>query len=125
MIEPQDYSDSQSELEALLAGAGKIVRPSDDLRPRVLESARLAKYEQSMRLRIGQLALALVLLAGLTMSLRSSSDTAAPHSQRPVGAGALLGSEEAAMLEGESAWDAVDAFRELRRRHAKLLRLAM
>jgi hypothetical protein len=125
VVESQDLYDPSSELESLLRGAGKIVRPSEDLRPRVLENARLIRYERSMQSYLVRLALALTLLLVLTTSLRNPDDARPPQWPMSAQASASDSTEHAAGMGNESAWDAVDSFRALRRRQAELLRLAL
>jgi hypothetical protein len=113
-----------ADLEALIRGANNYVRPSEDLRPRVLEAARQAAGERRARMLVGRLAALVIVTATLITSLN-------PHIQP----GFLVASQAAISLEapvfppnGEaegdaSSWRMVEAFTQLRRQHAQLLRL--
>jgi hypothetical protein len=118
---PEHASD---ELEALIRAAGNYVRPSDDLRPLVLEEARLARSERRAQDRIWQFVLAVMFVAIALSSWRGYS---------PSGLDAASALESAAPASAASSspphdnptWHAVDSFSALRRRQASLLQLAM
>jgi len=111
------------DVEALVRRAGEYVRASDDLRPRVLETARSQHGERRARRRIWQSALFALLLGLFVTSI----------CQQPalMGAGAeasgeqLLSDAQAAARDSDSSWRIVESFTELRRRQAELLRLAL
>lgn len=107
------------DVEALVRAAGNYVRPSDDLRPRVLEAARAESRERRTQRRMWQLALVVTLLGLFTTAERARWKAAAAAPGILVEAATLVGSPES----GESGWGLVDSFTELRRRHAAMLRL--
>jgi hypothetical protein len=120
MIEPRRRDES--EVESLIRLAGDYVQPSRDLRPRVLEAARLEFGERRARRRIGSVALAAGLLGLLTISSVERLEMPNALSQLTLvaaGTQAFAGTESGA----DSGWALVDAYTELRRRQAEVLRL--
>ena len=126
MVDSPDSFESFEEVEALLRSAANYVQVSKDLRPRVLEAARLNSGERGIRHYIQQAALAAALLTwcvtasvdrfDLRDDLRNVSlaAAAAPVAGQAIGGGA-----------GDAGWDLVDAFTELRVRQAGVLRLKL
>ena len=113
------------ELEALVRRAKDYVRPSDDLRPRVLEAARRERSDRRMQGYLRWAAVVVLVLGVLAAALR----------QRPEAAGirhgvlaAITRCELFVPAEGalgvDVNWNLVDSFTELRRRQAELLRPA-
>jgi len=122
VIEPLDPHDPIAEVEALIRAAGNYVQPSDDLRPRVMEAVRAERVERTVRWRICQAAVlffVLNLLATSTLHNVEIADGASLPVQRADGSSETLSTVE------EESWDTVEAFRELRRRQAYLLRLQL
>lgn len=121
MYEPLD------DLEAMIRGAGDYVRASEDLRPRVLETARAQCGEQRAKRCIRQVAVFVVLLAAFTAS--------AGHVLETTGAGQKVAlnaadsdrmhsqAETHAARGGDIGWGMVEAFTELRRRQSAAFRL--
>jgi len=119
MTEPLEQAAPWDDVEALVRAAGSYVRPSDELRPRVLESARAESHERRAQRRIWQAALAVALLGAMVAAAASRSDV--PPS---VSAGMLQTRAAVQTAEGGAAgWSIVDSFTDLRRRQADLLRL--
>jgi hypothetical protein len=116
------------EIERTVRAAAGYVRASDDLRPRVLESARSERCERRARGWIRQAAVFVVLLAISTASMRSTYDSRAGFYQ----ANWLFAGSEAIFARagtktahgGDLAWGLVDSFAELRRRQADAFNLA-
>ena len=115
-----DFDD----VESLIRAAGNYVRPSDDLRPRVLETARSESRERQNQRRMWQLALVVALLGVITTAERARWEAAAAAPGLLVEAAALVGGDKQGDSSCvDSSWGLVDSFTELRRRHAALLRL--
>jgi hypothetical protein len=119
MIEPIDRCEGWDDVESLVLAAGNYVRPSDDLRPRVLETARAESHERWAQRRIWQVALVIALLGVFSTSVRGRLEVAAPPSGIALGAGAMARPAEF----GNDGWNMVESFTDLRRRHAAMLRL--
>jgi hypothetical protein len=111
------------DIELLVRDAGRYVRPSADLRPRTLESARTACHERWAQRRLWQLALMVAIIATLSQSLDDRRDLAAFRQGRLSAAG-LYGSSGQLAPSQDAGWTMVDSFTDLRRRQAELLRLA-
>ena len=126
MVDSPNSFESFEEVEALLRSAANYVQVSKDLRPRVLEAARLNSGERRIRHFIQQAALAAALLMwcvtasvdrlDLRDDLRNLSLAAAAS---PV-AGQAISSGT-----GDGSWELVDAYTELRVRQAGVLRLKL
>ena len=113
-----DWQERYDEVEALVQAAGGYVQASDDLRPRVLETARAEAGELRGRRWVRQASLAAAIV-GIAVSIRTTtggndpkiSDAEAVYeqaSQKSVGAGGF-------------GWALVQAFRELRERQFESL----
>jgi hypothetical protein len=127
VIDSPDSFESLSEIEAMVRSAANYVQVSKDLRPRVLDSARLAKGERRVRRYIRQSALIAALLTWFVtssvsrldmrddlreLSLATACSYPMPNNRISVGA-------------GDAAWVLVDAYTELRGRQADVLRLKL
>ena len=128
MTDLRDWDNSRdeplAEVEAMVRAAGQYVAASDDLRPRVLETARTEHSEHRAQRLIQQLAVAVILTAVLTLS----GDRGLNSTGASLGM-ASLGDTERILLRaetsGDGSWGMVDAFRELRLRQAKALRTSL
>ena len=127
MAESRDYSEPLNEIEALVRQAGNYVRASDDLRPRVLESARAVRNEYRVQRWLWQAAFSVALLGMLMATIGQGPEaTAARRTDAITEAARICTREEAAAAAGKDAtWELVDSFTRLRQRHAALLRLAL
>ena len=123
MIDSFEFDDSVSDIEALIRAAGDYVQPSDDLRPRVMEAARFWRMERRTQWRLGQAAVLFILLNLLATSTLQRVELA-DGKPPAIARDAEDASGGPAYRESEH-WDTVDAFRELRRRQASLLRLQL
>jgi hypothetical protein len=122
MIETCEWSESFGDVESLVRAAGGYVQPSRDLRPRVLEAARLESGELQARRCIGRVAIFAALLGVFTMSgIERPAGPGAFHRFTLVAAASHTDSETGA--SADSGWALVDAYTELRRRQAEVLRL--
>jgi hypothetical protein len=119
MAESRDCCESFGDIESIVHSAGDYVQPSRDLRPRVLEAARLESGERRARRRIGRVAALAALWALFTIHAVERLDTPDVFRQITlVAAGARVFSEP-----GDGSWALVDAYTELRRRQAEVLRM--
>jgi hypothetical protein len=123
MYEPDD--EPSDKVEAMVRAAGGYVGASDDLRPRVLETARVQCSERRAQRCIRQAAVFVVLSAVLTMSSGRGLDSAsdAPRFASLVNAESIFLRAESG--GGDCGWGMVDAFTELRLQQAKALRFAL
>lgn len=121
--------DFEHGVEAVIRSAGHYVRASDDLRPRVLEAARLQRSEQSAKRCIWRAGLCIFLLALVT-----AADQRGLDSSRSPGDGVLVADGLSELMlpavsttprSGDGDWRLIDAFTELRRQQARVLRFAM
>lgn len=129
MTESCDLNGPCHEVESLVRAAQEYVCASDDLRPRVLEAARLNCRERRAQRWIRNVAVCIVLLAFLSIADREGSNG---ERHRPIGIVAAAGFDEffsptavAATRSGDGDWRMLDAFTELRRQQAQLLHLAL
>lgn len=106
-------SDHEQDIEALIRAAGDYVQPSDDLRPRVLEEARITRAERRAQGWIwhGVLAVVLCVMVISEWRLQTLRDL-----QTPEPAPAL------AQQPDNPGWHAVDRFNAIRHRQAGLLK---
>lgn len=123
MSEPAPWEEAESAIEALVRSAGNYVQPSQDLRPRVLEAA---KVEQAERRAIGHLwqgALAVsCLVAAFTWLSWQTEWPAAISPNHPRNAAFLRPQESNEQPPGNHPWETADSFRDLRLRQARLFK---
>jgi hypothetical protein len=119
MTEPFDHRAEWDDVEALVRAAGSFVCPSEELRPRVLETARAESRERWAQQRIWPVALVVGLLGAISTATGGRRDVAVHFS-----ASVLEVQAEVRQTEGGAAgWSMVDSFTDLRRRQAALLSL--
>ena len=119
MTKPIHDRDDWSDVELLIRAAGSYVRPSEELRPRVLEAARVELGERKAQRRIWQVAIAIGLL-GTMFAVAGDRMPVTPTFSH----GMLQVSPEARQADGGAAgWSIVEAYTDLRRRQAALLSL--
>jgi hypothetical protein len=121
------YEDVEAMIRAMIRAAGQYVRASDDLRPRVLEAARCRSCEKWARRRIRHLAVFVLLLSFFTAVDRHNLDI---QRSRPSGMLASTGFNElfsatAIPRSGDGDWRMIDAFTNLRRQQAQVLRFSL
>ncbi len=122
------------ELEALLRSAAGYVKPSDDLRPRVLETARAARGDRRVCRRLR------AMLFAALFSILSLDAVDSPLRQfvtEPREAGRIIDADDiyeftkSRVVAGESGlgddfnWGMVEAFNVLRAQQSRSLRPAM
>jgi hypothetical protein len=122
-----ELHDSQplDDVEALVRLAGNYVRASDDLRPRVLETARSQHGQRRARRRIWQSAVCVLLLGLFVTSVFQQPALFGTGLETNSGSAQLISGVETVTREVDSSWGIVESFTELRRRQAELLRLAL
>jgi hypothetical protein len=126
VAELQDYFDPLDEVESLLRTAQHYVRPSEDLRPRVLEAARAERGERRTLLWMGQMAAFVALLVGLATSLLDLPAATAVRTPITIQSLApVLSKVEPTVTHADPSWGMVESFTELRRRQAELIRRAL
>jgi hypothetical protein len=123
-----DWNESLH-VEAMVRAAGHYVRASDDLRPRVLEEARLHWGERRAQRCVRHVAMFVLLLAFFTAASPCGSDD---QRLRPNSMLASAGFDELLMptaapttRSGDGDWRMIEAFTELRRQQAQVLRFAL
>jgi len=127
LIDSLDSHEPLNEIERLVRSAADYVQVSKDLRPRVMDAARLTNGERRMRRYVRQTALVAALLTWCVtasvnrLNLRDDLRelTLATASSYPVSGNRLNTSA------GDTTWMLVDAYTELRGRQADVLRLKL
>jgi len=111
-------------IEALIRSAKNYVRASDDLRPRVLETARVRRREFQFKWRLGLAAVMLSSCGWLMASvLRQPAIESGPTFPTVTSAGQLVVGAEVAAPSTDASWQIVESFTQLRVKQARLLRL--
>ena len=124
MIESRGYPSPLDEVESLIRSAGDYVRPSEDLRPRVLENARSQCSERQLRRRFWQSAVAALFFVIVTSSLARRFEPAiGANAQGSAWTSPMLAPVEAAARSSDPSWQMVESFTQLRHRQAEMLRL--
>ncbi len=125
MSEPhlfESADDGQAEIEAMIRAAKHYVRPSDDLRPRILEAAREHSGDRRAEQKLGSFAVAvLVLLLISSPAIRYAvllQSTVAKRSSDEVH---HLAAELSTQREIGSHWALAEAFSQVRHLQASRL----
>ncbi len=113
------------DVESLVRSAGNYVRPSEDLRPRVLETARVARKERQAQRWTLHMAACALLCGVLAAALQTPSAVATRETAAAAIGYRLLWNSQPTIGTSDASWNMVDSFTELRRRQAELLRPAM
>jgi hypothetical protein len=129
VIETREANEPLRDVEAIVRAAGHYVRASDDLRPRVLEAARAQCGEQRAQRCIRHLAVFCLLLAMFTSFWPSRLNLDQPRAGGMLIAAGfnrlLIPPEAAEVRHGDGDWRLIEAFTELRRQQAQVLRSAL
>jgi hypothetical protein len=114
------------DVEALVKAAGQYVRASDDLRPRVLEAARMQSGEQTAQRCIRHVTVFTCLLAFFNIANWQRWDDEQSRPNKILMATgfheAFSPTSAASVRNGDGDWRMIDAFTRLRRQQAQLLR---
>ena len=127
MRKPRRRYHPSDEIEALVRAAGEYVQASEDLRPRVLESAREQRCERTAQRLIARVALGVLLATTLT----ASSSPGSVDARNPLASAALyraslpLTTTVGADADNDVGWGMVEAFTEMRRQQSEVLRRSM
>lgn len=124
MSERRENQPPREAVEAMLLAAAGYVRASDDLRPRVLETARAQCAHATIRSVAGMLAISVSLV--VFMGMGAKHHTPAPVNDEPTLAQtdsqAIFSQAQAkAIRSGGLSWGIVDAFRELRQKQSEAI----
>jgi hypothetical protein len=125
MAERRDELEWLADVESLVRSAGGYVRPSDDLRPRVLEHARATRKERQARRWTLQMAATALVCGLLAAALQTPSSVATSERAAAAIGYRLYGNTQPTIGASDASWSMVESFTELRRRQAELLRPAM
>jgi hypothetical protein len=122
-----DWDEPMSEVEAMVRAADQYVQVSRDLRPRVLETARTECGERRAQRSIRHLAIVVVLLTVFaTPSGRGLEGARYPGILAAVDSDQIFSQAESKVARGgDISWAMVEAFTDLRRQQADVLRLEL
>lgn len=126
MTSSPNWDNSMDDVEALVRAAGSYVGASEDLRPRVLEAARMQCAERRTQSCLRRVALFVVLLAVFTTAYQPE-EIGSPLSSYGQAMMAdfdewIVPAANATPRNGDADWRILDAFTKLRRQQAQLLR---
>jgi hypothetical protein len=122
MIDCREWDGDVAGTEELIRSAGNYVQVSKDLRPRVLEAARLKTGERRARSVVRKTALIAALLMWLTTASIRSLDMRENLRELTIVATGSVSTSHVSGGNGDVGWSLVDAFTELRGRQAEVLR---
>ena len=124
VIDSTNAYEPLSDIEAMVRSAGNYVQVSKDLRPRVMDAARLTSGERRVRRYIQRAALfAAVLTWWVTASVNRLDMRVDLRDLSLATAGAYpISSSRIGSTAGDAAWVLVDAYTDLRGRQADVLR---
>jgi hypothetical protein len=114
----------------MIRAAGRYVRATDDLRPRVLEAARVQRGERWAQNLICRLGMFTLFLAFFTAADQQGAAFRRPPlvAQKVVASGLdqfITPVSAVTPRSGDGDWRMIDAFTEMRRQQAQVLRFAM
>jgi hypothetical protein len=124
VTESLDSTFEHESIEALIRSAKNYVRASDDLRPQVLETARVRRRDFQFKWRLW-LAAVMVSSCGWLMAsvLRKQDVESGPTFPTVTSAGQLVVGVEVAAPSTDTSWQIVESFTQLRLKQARLLRM--
>jgi hypothetical protein len=127
VVESPDSDESLSEIEAMVRSAANYVQPSKDLRPRVLDAARLTSGERRVRRHIHQAALIAALFTWCITASVNRFDMREELCELPLATASSypISNNRVSVGASDAAWVLVDAYTELRGRQADVLRLKL
>jgi hypothetical protein len=122
MTDFREWDGEVGEVEELIRSAGNYVQVSKDLRPRVLEAARLKTGERRARSVVRKTALIAALLMWFTTASIRSLDMPENLRELTIVATGSMPASHVSGGNGDVGWSLVNAFTELRGRQAEVLR---
>jgi hypothetical protein len=129
VTDSMNWDEPIDEVEDMVRAAGSYMQASRDLRPRVLEAARTECGERRAQRSIRQLAIAVVLLTVFTIPGGRGLGTEADRllsMLAAVDSAHIFSQAESKVSQGrERGWAMVEAFTDLRRQQADVLRLEL
>lgn len=127
MTELVDRHEQFDDVASMVRAAGAYVRASEDLRPRVLEAARLQRRERGTQRWMQYLAVLVLMLALVTVVDRRDLSTRQSRSMSVVATAGFDGYFSPSAISSdrgvEGDWWMFEAFTKLRRHQARVLRL--
>jgi hypothetical protein len=129
MTERCEWDDDLGSVEAMVRAAGRYVRASDDLRPRVIEEARFHRGERVAQRCVRRAAMFMLLLALLTIATPCGLEDQSIYPSSMLAAAGfnelMAPAANPTLRSGDGDWRMIDAFTELRRQQAQVLRLSL
>ena len=122
MTDFREWDGDMGDVEDLIRSAGNYVQVSKDLRPRVLEAARLKSGERRARSVVRRTALIAALLMWFTTASIRSLDMPENLRELTIVATGSVPASRVSGGNGDVGWSLVNAFTELRGRQAEVLR---
>ncbi len=122
-----DWREELVEVEAMIRSAGDYVQVSRDLRPRLLDKARLTNKERRVRRYIRHAGLVAALLTWIVTATVERMNGASEWREATLSTatGAASTTIKGSAGGDESAWGLVDGFTELRGKQAEVLRMKL
>jgi hypothetical protein len=129
MSDFRDWDESTYQIESMVRAAGDYVQVSRDLRPRVLETARTESGERRAQRSIRQMAIFFTLFAVFVAPQGQGMGSACgtcPAILAAVDSDHIFAAAEDKVARGgDLSWAMVEAFTDLRRQQADVLRLEL
>ena len=126
MTEPLRASSDFSDLEARIRAAGRYVRASDDLRPAVVEAARVDRWAHQGAVSFAAVAVAVVIATYLASGVSRKAEAHRQEQVESIEAADVWQLDETVRREvrmpvGGSGWAMVEILNSVRDRQAALL----
>jgi hypothetical protein len=128
MTDLRDWKDPMNDLELLVRAAGNYVQASSDLRPRVLETARACRGERRLQRCLYRVTISILLVMATSIWIDRSQGAAGSRDEAMLEQDGVLHGSIWPQIEtapGDASWDTVEAFTEVRRRQAQVLRSSL